>query len=139
MFNNQRGVTLVELLTTITLLSIVLALIGSIHLFSQKQFIHQSEQVNQQSEIRNAITEISRQIRITPSDQISVSDNTLTINHIQYRLEGNQLLRNRSVLAENIARFSISLDGSKLKINIESEQTILKDITALETTLTLRE
>jgi prepilin-type N-terminal cleavage/methylation domain-containing protein len=139
MFNNQRGVTLVELLTTITLLSIVLALIGSIHLFSQKQFIHQSEQVNQQSEIRNAITEISRQIRTTPSDQISVSENTLTIDHIKYRLEGNQLLKNRSVLAENIARFSISLDGSKLKINIESEQTILKDITALETTLTLRE
>ncbi|MFD2657491.1 PilW family protein [Gracilibacillus thailandensis] len=139
MFNNQRGVTLVELLTTITLLSIVLALIGSIHLFSQKQFIHQSEQVNQQSEIRNAITEISRQIRTTPSDQISVSENTLKIDDIEYRLEGNQLLKNRSVLAENIARFSISLDGSKLKINIESEQTILKDITALETTLTLRE
>ncbi|WP_163578702.1 PilW family protein [Gracilibacillus thailandensis] len=131
--------TLVELLTTITLLSIVLALIGSIHLFSQKQFIHQSEQVNQQSEIRNAITEISRQIRTTPSDQISVSENTLKIDDIEYRLEGNQLLKNRSVLAENIARFSISLDGSKLKINIESEQTILKDITALETTLTLRE
>ncbi|UOQ86167.1 prepilin-type N-terminal cleavage/methylation domain-containing protein [Gracilibacillus salinarum] len=138
MFKNQRGVTLVELLAVIIILSLIVLLVGSIQLFSQKQFNNQAQQVARQSDVRQIVTEINREVRLTPSEEIKVADNRLEINDEVYALQDNQLLRNGSVRAENIRTFDVELSGNQLTIEITAEQTIMNDTTSVKTTILLR-
>lgn len=44
--DNQRGITLVELLAVLAILSVIILLIGSAHLFGQKQLIYQTDELD---------------------------------------------------------------------------------------------
>ncbi|WP_058307234.1 PilW family protein [Gracilibacillus massiliensis] len=138
MLRNQKGMTLVELLTAITLLSLIIVLVGSIHLYAQKQFVNQSEQVEQQSDVRNALSSMSRAIRTTPSDKISVQGNVLHIDMDQYYYSSNLLMKNDTVIADDIASFRVTIVDDQVVIDMTSDQASLQEQTTIQTKFSLR-
>ncbi|UOQ47286.1 prepilin-type N-terminal cleavage/methylation domain-containing protein [Gracilibacillus caseinilyticus] len=138
MFKNQRGMTLIELLAVLIILSLIVILVGSIQLFSQKQFSNQAQQVERQSDVRQLLTEMNRELRLTPSKAISAADNSLVIADTVYALQGNMILRNGSVQAENIRAFDVERTGNQLTIEISTERTLMEDTTTVTTTIMLR-
>lgn len=111
MKSNQRGFTLVELLAAITLAALVIILLGSVHLFAQKQYNTQTESVNHQKEVRLAMTSITQQLRTVTSDQITFDGNTLTIgSNLYYWDDHNRnITLNGANLAKGIAGFDVQL------------------------------
>ena len=65
--------TLVELLASIALLSVVLSLVGAVHLFGQKQYLTQSYSARQSNDFAYTLSVISREVRKTPFADITVS------------------------------------------------------------------
>ncbi|MFS0822524.1 prepilin-type N-terminal cleavage/methylation domain-containing protein [Bacillus sp. 1P02SD] len=122
----EKGVTLVELLAAISLLSIILLLASSVHLFGQKQMITQKNEVQIQSHERLAANLITKEIR--KADTVKVNNpNELTINGSDvYKLEGTTIEKNNEEFMTNINGFNVSKNGNQviLKIGALPETTI---------------
>lgn len=63
MIKSEKGVTLIEVVSALALLSTVLFLAGSVHFFSQKQMTVQSAEVRTQSNVRLAAKLLTKDIR----------------------------------------------------------------------------
>ncbi|THE15290.1 prepilin-type N-terminal cleavage/methylation domain-containing protein [Bacillus timonensis] len=126
----EKGVTLVELLAAISLLSIILLLASSVHLFGQKQMNTQKNEVQIQSQERLAANLITKEIR--KADSVKVNNpNELTINGSDvYKLEGTTIEKNNEEFMTNINGFNVSKNGN---------QVILKIGDLPETTIYIRE
>jgi|GEM_PF-2771137 len=72
MKKNEKGLTLVEVLAGIVLLSMILLLVSSIHLFAQKQMNTQKKVIQIQSNERLAFNRITGEIR--KANAIKVED-----------------------------------------------------------------
>lgn len=136
MLQNQRGVTLVELLAAITLLSIVLLLIGNVHISGQKQYIKQSEQVEKQSTVRYATNVITRNIR--RSNNITVSENELSIDSDKYKLVKEKIMKNNHIFVEDIKTFNVEKKDKKITLTITSASN-QKNPPSLSTVIYVRE
>lgn len=138
---NQRGFTLVELLAAITLASLVIVLLGSIHLFAQKQYQVQTESVNHQKEVRLAMTSITQQLRSVTSDQVTFDGSTLTIGDSVYSWDQNSqnISLNGTILAREIAEFDIQKSTEYITVTIQSEENIRGKIADLSSTISFRE
>ncbi|MCT2537942.1 hypothetical protein NC661_02085 [Aquibacillus koreensis] len=121
---NERGVTIVELLGALALMSIVILLISSVHLFGQKQFVNQSEDIENMSNVRLVIATISKDLRSADPTQLSSPNSqTLIINDKEYAFSNSlkQMLQNNVKLANNIDKFEVKLEENDTKINLEVE------------------
>ena len=56
LIKKEDGVTLLELLASIALLSIIIMLVGSVHMFGQRQYIKQSHDASQANELAAGIS-----------------------------------------------------------------------------------
>ncbi|GAA0294753.1 prepilin-type N-terminal cleavage/methylation domain-containing protein [Gracilibacillus halotolerans] len=161
MKSNQRGFTLVELLAAITLASLVIILLGSVHLFAQKQYNTQTESVNHQKEVRLAMTSITQQLRtVTFSNDgenlenqednpVEFNDNTLTIDGdktYHWDEQSRTITLDGAVLTKGIATFDVDLCTDKtvcteryIILTIESEQNKQGKIAELTSTIYFRE
>ena len=120
MIKGERGVTLVELLAAISLLSIVLLLASSVHLFGQKQMNSQSDEVQLQAQERLAANLITKEIRKAQTVEIN-SPNQLTINGTDtYKLEGTTIEKNNNEFVTKINDFSVSKIGNQISLKIGS-------------------
>ncbi|MDR4889121.1 prepilin-type N-terminal cleavage/methylation domain-containing protein [Fredinandcohnia sp. QZ13] len=126
----EKGVTLVELLAAISLLSIILLLASSVHLFGQKQMNTQKNEVQIQSQERLASSLITKEIRKAATVEIN-NPNELTINGTDvYKHEGTIITKNNEEIITNINGFKVSMNGN---------QVILKIGELPETTIYIRE
>lgn len=120
MIKNNQGFTLVELLAVLGLMSIVIVLMSSAHIFGQKQFVNQTEEVNQQSDARYIANLVAKDIRKASS--LSVSGNELVLGEIIYQHSGSTLKKNGSIIAESISEFKPEMlpadKGKGIKISI---------------------
>ncbi|WP_099362073.1 prepilin-type N-terminal cleavage/methylation domain-containing protein [Fredinandcohnia onubensis] len=118
MIKSERGVTLVELLAAISLLSIVLLLASSVHLFGQKQMNSQSDEVQKQSQERLAANLITKEIRKAKTVEVK-NPNQLTVNDADtYKLEGTTILKNNEEFMTKINGFSVSKNGNQVSLKI---------------------
>lgn len=130
MKTNEKGVTLIELLAALSLLSMIILLASSIHIFVQKQMNSQTKEIQTQSDERLAINIITKEIRKARTVEIK-TPNELTINGTTvYRLDGTTLKRNNDPCISNINYFTVSKTGNQIKLKIGSLP---------ETTIYLRE
>jgi Tfp pilus assembly protein PilW len=141
MVKNQKGVTLVvtlvELLAAIALLSIVLLLANSIHLFGQKQMTDQSTEIQNQSNVRLAMNIITKQIR--KASTINVDNNgALLLDTDIYKLDNNNLTKNNQPFITNLQEFDLQYDGSKIKVTIADLPITNTPQTTLSTTIYIR-
>ncbi|MEH7223078.1 prepilin-type N-terminal cleavage/methylation domain-containing protein [Bacillus sp. JJ1566] len=126
----EKGVTLIELLAAISLLSIILLLASSVHLFGQKQMNSQTIEVQTQSQERLAANLITKEIRKAKTVEVN-NPNELTINGTDvYKLDGTIIEKNNKELITNIDAFNVSKNGN---------QVILKIGELPETTIYIRE
>ncbi|MFC4386281.1 PilW family protein [Gracilibacillus marinus] len=118
MYKNEKGITLVELLAVLAIMSVVIALISSVHLFGQRQYIDQSETIEHQSEVRVAVSQITKDIRKVNSDAVNIGTNQFVIGDNAYTLEATKIKRNDTIISEEISDFSMSFDEDKGRIDL---------------------
>ncbi|WP_112181503.1 MULTISPECIES: PilW family protein [Paraliobacillus] len=141
MFKNEKGMTLIELLAALALMSIIIALIGSAHIFGQKQYRNQTEEINYQEQVRYVMATITKEIRSTEADLVSVTSDTneITIGTNSYELEQPNFYENSTVISDQISSFNIDKEDGKIEISISSLPNRNGKIETLSTVIYLRE
>lgn len=123
--NNIRGVTLIELMATIAIMSIVMIAVFSVFSFGIKSFTTQVDSIEHQSNLRQTMSYITKEIRKADGVSSTVS-NVLKITNgsieDEYKLDGHNLKKNTDQLAKDIQSFEVEIDGDKIKITITSIQ-----------------
>lgn len=144
MQSRNKGFTLVEVLAALTLLSMVLILAGSIHLFGEKQSKVQSTDIQNQADVRLAMTILTKAIR--SADSVSVpSTNELTVTRAtgtdRYKFENNSLKKNDEPLVSGLQVCSFTPIPNAASIQSVSMTITSKDVpaTTLTTTIYMRE
>ena len=141
----ESGMTLIELLASIALLSVVLALAGAVHMFGQRQYITQSYSASQSNDYAYTLSVISREIRKHPYESITVSesgDALLIGNVVVLSKNGSQLLKNSTqILAEDVESFVVSSkpETKSIKIILKSMSEKNNQPKDYQTTIYLRE
>lgn len=124
---NESGMTLVELLASIALLSVVLSLVGAVHLFGQRQYLAQSYSAGQSNDFAYTLSVISREVRKTSFADVTVSESgdTLLIDGAEaFSQQGEQLVKNDGqVLAEDIEDFVATADAETKSIKVALKST----------------
>ena len=119
---NESGMTLIELLASIALLSVVLSLVGAVHLFGQKQYLTQSYSARQSNDFAYTLSVISREVRKMPFADITVSESgdVLLIDGAEvFSQNGEQLVKNTDqVLAEDVEDFVVTPDAATKSVKI---------------------
>lgn len=117
--NNERGITLVELLAAIVLASIVMVLLYSVLMTGTKQYKSQFDKNKQVTEISYTLKMITKDIRKTEKP-ILISSSEIDLNGIKYSKNGSNITRNGVVIASVIDRFNVVVDGDRWIIEIKS-------------------
>ena len=109
---NERGLSLIEVLASFILISIILVLVFSIVVSSQKQNIDQTKEATQINDASYVLKILTKDIRNT--NQVNVIGTTKYelilhdgMHPIVYEFKNNELYRSDQVLANNIERFSM--------------------------------
>lgn len=118
MMNNEKGVTLIELIVSLAIFSIIISVTLSILLFGSRTFKKQTETTNDLINIRHAIDYLTKEIR--KSDSINITDDVLTLNNQDvYKLENNKIMKNNSPIIYNIDLLRMTKSGSKIELSIK--------------------
>lgn len=114
--NNEKGVTLVELLLALAIISMILLLIGNVQLFGQKQFTSQNKNIDQQANVRLAAKMITKEIR--KANEVEIDGNTLKIGDDVFELKGTDIEKNGEAIIHHIddLKFTPLNDGITLEI-----------------------
>ncbi|WP_413526860.1 PilW family protein [Marinilactibacillus psychrotolerans] len=134
---SESGFTLVELLATLAILSLVIILAGSIHIFGQKQFIQQSEQVSQINDLRYIMASIEQDVRQTPKTEIEFEE-SLIVGDATYSHLGTTLYKNSEILSDQISSFDVTLSEDKIDISLSSTMNGKKDQEVVSTIIYFR-
>lgn len=117
---SEQGITLIEVLAALAILSTILIVITSVQLYGQRQFVQQQEEITVQSDVRAALKMMTVQIRSTDQDSVKVESSQLIAGDsiFSYDASSKELLLNGTVLAENIDAFSVT-ETAEREINIK--------------------
>lgn len=123
MVKNENGITLVEVLCALALLSIIVVLASSVQLFGQKQVKSQVTNIQNQSNVRLALNMITTDIRSGKS--VSALNNVLTItladnSTIVYQLNGNTLTKNNQPVISDVQSFILTPDTNFINVKVIS-------------------
>lgn len=116
---NESGMTLIELLASLALLSVVLALVGAVHIFGLKQYQTQSYSARQSNDFAYTMSVISKEVRKASSINLSEDGNELTLDGVKYSFKNREILKdNTQVLAEGVAYFKVTPDSATNSVTI---------------------
>ena len=123
----NHGVSLVEVLAVIVILSIVGILLFSVISSGQKQYSIQGSKNQELKDISYALKVITKELR--QNHNIIVVDNTITINNIKYKQKNNSIIRedlntsSEIILIDNITNFEVKGTSSYVEIAIDNIST----------------
>jgi len=121
MIKNRKGFTLVELMIVLALLGVVIMIGFSVFSFGFKNFNAQADNIDNQSKVRHAISDISKEIRKSDATDITISGGTINVGGEVYTLQGSNLLKNGNELDSGIKSFNPSKEGNKITLEITSQ------------------
>ncbi|MBS4204523.1 prepilin-type N-terminal cleavage/methylation domain-containing protein [Lederbergia citrea] len=136
---NNRGVTLLEVLLVLAILSMVLVLISNVQILGQKQFVSQSQKIDHQANVRLAAKMITKEIRKAEAKNVTVKDNVLTIGPDNYKHSGTAIEKNGIPVIDHISEFKVNqqlLDQVSLIITSIQDRHGKKE--SISTTIYLR-
>lgn len=136
--NNEKGITLVELLATLTITSLIVIFIVSTQMMIQNQYKTQTDNTEKLTDITIAMKSITRDLRSAETVNISDDHTSIKINNeIEYKLIGETLQKNGMNYLYDITRFQVKENedvNGKIEILIKSNNGKL-----LKTEIVLRE
>lgn len=138
---NEKGITLMELILALSLVSIILTLIASFYHFGALSFSNESVRSSNQQNMRLVMNDITKEIRnADASSTITVDQesSTITIGEIVFKLQDNTIMKDSKVLMDNVSQFAVSMNGNSIIIEIKSTPTRLSTVDTLKTTITVR-
>ncbi|WP_067837447.1 PilW family protein [Amphibacillus sediminis] len=138
MVKDERGITLVELLGVLAIISVVITLIGSTHLFGQKQFIYQIDEIDKMAEVRQLMSQLTTDIRAVSAESISIDQDALAVGTNTYQFENQTVYRNGQVLSNEISTFDVVLLAEGIEVSIESTANLRHIESKLATTIYFR-
>ncbi|VDG97923.1 Type II secretory pathway, component PulJ [Lysinibacillus sphaericus] len=118
---NRKGVTLVEVLAVLVLLSLVFLLFMSTQLFGQREYSTQTQQISNEETLQFVIKDITREVRRIDDNskiKVDVQKSELQIGSSVYFLINNELKKNSTILADNIEDFKLEFNSSKDTLDI---------------------
>ncbi|WP_210468765.1 PilW family protein [Sporosarcina sp. 6E9] len=112
---NDRGITLVELLAVIVIGSLMLILISNIHIFGHKQSNDQSENSKNLFDVSYAAKMITKEVR--KAETVNAEGDILTLNRgkqneIVFKKQSTSLVMNGSPIVKEISEFIVHPKGS---------------------------
>ena len=118
MVKSEKGLTLVEVLATIVVLSMILLLSTSVQMFAHNQANSQKVKNQIQANERLALNRITREIRKAGTVE-EKSSNVLVINGTdEYKLVDTTLMMKDEEEITEISRFSVKVTGSKVDLTV---------------------
>ena len=133
-WKSDKGITLIELLASLAILSIVILLAGSVNIFGQKQFINQTQSASQANDMSYALSVMSRDLRKEEAGAVSVTEvedgkeittnSGLTFTYINSK---NQLRKNGTVLVDAISSAEFEKNDNNIKIILKNNSPQVKD------------
>lgn len=120
--NNEKGLTLVEVLAVIVIGTLLLILISNTHLFGQKQYKIQSEKAAGLYDVTYALKVITKEIRKSENRTV-VSEGSITLDGDRYTFDSinHSINKNDIPFASDIGHFSvIELTSGKWELVIVS-------------------
>jgi prepilin-type N-terminal cleavage/methylation domain-containing protein len=122
--SDNRGLTLVELLAVIVLLSIILIIVSSIHLMGVKEYNVQSQVIKNQDNVRLAMSMLTKDVR--SASTVSVTNNQLTLatdsGTTIYSQGQSALNKNGNPVVKGISQFIVVQNGNKVTLTLVSSQ-----------------
>ncbi|BDH61276.1 hypothetical protein MTP04_14060 [Lysinibacillus sp. PLM2] len=121
LYKNEKGLTLVELLTVIVISSIITIILFSIFLNAQNQAQTQRDKNLQLIDIAYVLKVLTREIRKT--DMVEVQNNsTLIIDTDSYTFNSadKTITKNGDIFQANINQFQVIKQSNKITIQITS-------------------
>ena len=119
---NQKGLTLVEVLAIIAIMSVLLIILSNIQLTCKEQYTMQTEKNNQLTDLSYTLKVITKDIRKSgKAPQISGNTHTIGSDIYRFNASTNTLTKNDAVLAHSITALTIEpITSKKYKISITS-------------------
>ncbi len=121
-WKKDDGITLVELLASIAILSVVIILVGSVHIFGQRQFINQTESASQANDLSYSLSVMSRELRKQDSGSVTVEGKNILVNNVIVFSQSNSELRMKSeVLSKKVRDVKLDLvyeEEEKVGLNV---------------------
>jgi prepilin-type N-terminal cleavage/methylation domain-containing protein len=115
----RRGFTLIEIVVAVALLSVAMLLAYSIFGQGLRLYAEESKSANDQSNVRQVLSDITNKARLTDPEAISY-DGVLHVGSNSYSFEDQTIKRNGASIAKDIASFEVSITGDLLEITITS-------------------
>lgn len=138
MIREERGITLVELLGALALMSIVLLLMSSAHFFGQRQFHQQSVDMKHQEEVRFVMRRMTSDVREVGDHSVDLVNDKLYIGEVTYQLTDQSLLRDGKVISEYIEQLNVELNEDKIELSVISRPNNRGKKAELSTTIYYR-
>jgi len=122
--NRQKGVTLIELVIAMALISVITILAFSALLFGSRNFSFQSSDISNRTQVNNVVRDITNEIRKgVDLDEIEIFGNKLVVGSVEYLLVGNEIQKNGEFLAGNIEMFEAQKESGALKLTVKAVDT----------------
>lgn len=120
--HNEKGITLVELLAVIIIISLLIGLISSTQLFGARQYNNQMKKTNQLYDITYALKVITKDIRKSNTFE-APNTSEIILDGVVYKLDQSKqaILKDGNVLVNNVETFNVQPSenyGSTWKIEI---------------------
>lgn len=139
-WKNDQGITLVELLASLAILSVVILLAGSVHLFGQTEFIRQTELATQDNDLRYGLSVLSREVRRAETATWNDESKTLTTSSDIFMWSGNRLTKNGETLIDGVGNFDapVNVLEGKVEITLSGSEPRQAEAKSYSTTIYLR-
>ncbi len=116
--SNQDGLTLIEILAVMVLLSIITSSIFGLLISGNKNFERQSDNNSQLNELTFVLKQVTKDVRQSSTVQISSNILTLDSTTYLYNVNTQSLERNGQVLSTSIKQFQVLQNNNQLFIAI---------------------
>ncbi|MFB3160722.1 prepilin-type N-terminal cleavage/methylation domain-containing protein [Neobacillus sp. 179-J 1A1 HS] len=129
---DEKGITLIEVLCALAIVSMVILLASSINIFGQKQMNDQKAEIQNQSNDRLAMNIITKAIRQSDPATVEVinDQNVLKINGERIYLDGTSIKKETNILVSDIKQFTIKRNGDQILLrigNLQEAKLYLRD------------
>lgn len=137
---NKKGFTLIELVVVMVLMSMILTMGFSIYRFSTAVYERETNTGLTQSDLRTAISVITKDMRKNPSFTFTQgSPGSIKAGTNNYTYSDNSLKVNDNSLITGISDFKVSSSGDRVTITIISTENDTGSSISYKTTITRRQ